>query len=75
MDLSHQYPQGKIFVWWAFSSCTLSMKELENEHFLGKTGSRTIFMISTDNAKDISRQCYHQVDKKILLLAARQFIV
>jgi hypothetical protein len=31
MDLSAQYPQGKTFAWWGFSSCTTSIQVLQSE--------------------------------------------
>ncbi|CAF3690695.1 unnamed protein product, partial [Adineta steineri] len=45
LDMSDQYPKGKTFVWWGFSSCTTSIDVLEQELFLGKTGPRTLFTI------------------------------
>jgi hypothetical protein len=75
MDLSQQYPIGKTFVWWGFSSCTSSIGVLENEQFLGKTGKRTMFTIDCESGKDISHHSYYQSEKEILLLAARQFTV
>ena len=75
LDLSKQYPKGKTFVWWGFSSCTSSMDVLENEQFLGKTGERTMFTIDCESGKDISQHSYYQSEEEILLLAARQFVV
>ena len=75
MDLSKQYPVGKTFVWWGFSSCALKMGVLENEQFLGKTGERTMFTIDCESGKDISRHSYFKSEEEILLLAARQFVV
>jgi hypothetical protein len=75
MDLSKEYPAGKTFVWWGFSSCTLSMGILENEQFLGTTGERTMFTIDCDSGKDISRHSYYQSEKEFLLPPARHFTV
>jgi hypothetical protein len=75
MDLSKEYPKGRTFVWWGFSSCTTSIEVLENEQFLGKTGSRTLFTIDCDSGKDISHHSYYQSEGEVLLLAARQFEV
>ena len=52
IDLSGEYQKDKTFVWWAFSSSTSSIEVLEQ--FLGQNGSRTIFNIECDSAKDIS---------------------
>lgn len=75
MDLTKQYPVGKTFVWWGFSSCALKIGVLENEQFLGKTGERTMFTIDCESGKDISRHSYFKSEEEILLLAARQFVV
>ncbi|CAF1439640.1 unnamed protein product [Adineta steineri] len=75
LNLANQYTEGKTFVWWGFSSCTASMRVLENEQFLGKTGERTMFTIECDSGKDISGHSYFQAEKEVLLLAARQFTV
>jgi hypothetical protein len=71
MDLSSEYPINKIFVWWGFSSCTTSVKVLENEQFLGKTGTRTLFAIECDDAKDMRQHSMFSIQDEILLVAAR----
>ncbi|CAF4562607.1 unnamed protein product, partial [Rotaria sp. Silwood2] len=75
MDLSKQYPLGKTFVWWGFSSCASKMGVLENEQFLGKSGNRTMFTIDSESGRDIRRHSYFQSEDEILLLPARQFEV
>lgn len=75
LDLSEEYPVGRTFVWWGFSSCTSDMGVLNSEQFLGKSGERTMFTIDCDSGKDISQHSFYRKEKEILLLAARQFIV
>ncbi|CAF4148412.1 unnamed protein product, partial [Adineta steineri] len=75
LNLTNQYTEGKTFVWWGFSSCTISIEVLEKEQILGKTGERTLFTIECDSGKDIIRHSYYQKEKEVLLLPARQFIV
>jgi hypothetical protein len=75
MDLSAQYPQGKTFVWWAFSSCTTSIQVLQSEQFLGKTGTRTLFNIDCESGKDIRQHSFFPTEDEILLIAARKFQV
>ncbi|CAF5170128.1 unnamed protein product, partial [Rotaria sp. Silwood1] len=36
-NLCAEYPKGKVFIWWGFSSCTSSVEVLENEQFFGTT--------------------------------------
>ncbi|CAF1234383.1 unnamed protein product [Didymodactylos carnosus] len=74
-DLSAQYPQGKIFVWWAFSSCTRSVQVLQSEQFLGKTGARTLFAIECKAGKDIRQHSLFPTEDEVLLIAVRKLQV
>jgi hypothetical protein len=74
-DLRAQYPIGKSFIWWGFSSCTSSIGVLENEQFFGKTGTRTLFQIVCHTAKNIKNHSFLPTEDEILLLPARQFVV
>ncbi|CAF4896092.1 unnamed protein product, partial [Rotaria magnacalcarata] len=73
--MAKEYPEGKTFVWWGFSSCTSKMSVLQNEQFLGTTGPRTLFTIECDSGKDIRKYSCFQTEDEILLPAARQFKV
>jgi hypothetical protein len=75
MDLSAQYPQGKTFVWWGFSSCTTSIQVLQSEQFLGKTGTRTLFTIDCGSGKDIREHSLFPTEDEVLLIAATKFQV
>ena len=44
MDVGDEFPEGKTFIWWAFSSCSSSIKVLEQ--FLGKSGVHEQCLIS-----------------------------
>ncbi|CAF1334037.1 unnamed protein product [Rotaria sp. Silwood1] len=74
-NLSAEYPKGKVFIWWGFSSCTSSVEVLENEQFFGTTGNRTLFQIECTTAKDIKKHSLVPSEDEILLLPARQFQV
>jgi hypothetical protein len=74
-DLRAQYPRGKTFIWWGFSSCTSSVEALECEHFFGKVGTRTLFQIDCYSGKDVRSHSFIQQEEEILLLPARQFMV
>jgi hypothetical protein len=75
MDLSKEHPRGKTFIWWGFSSCASCIEVLENDQFLGKTGTRTFYVIKCNSSKDISRHSYYRSEEEFLLLPARQFQV
>lgn len=66
-DLSSQYPVDKEQVWWAFSSCTRSVKLLESPSYLGKTGARTLFSIETSSGRQIRAHSYFENEDEILL--------
>ncbi|CAF1287412.1 unnamed protein product [Rotaria sp. Silwood1] len=74
-DMRKEYPQGKTFVWWGFSSCTSKISVLQNKQFLGTTGPRTFFTIECDSGKDIQKYSSFKTEHEILLPAARQFKV
>ena len=74
-DLRAQYPAGKTFIWWGFSSCTSNVGVLENEQFFGKTGTRTLFQIVCHTGKNIKNHSFLPTEDEILLLPARQFVV
>ena len=71
MDLRDQYKEGECIVWWGFSSCT----NLENEEFVGKSGTRTLFAIQSDTGKNIREHSFYPDEDEILLLPGREFEV
>jgi len=75
LDLSNQYKLGETFVWWGLSSCTVSMDVLRSEHFLGRTGDRTMFIIECDSGKEIKNHSYLRSEDEVLILPATQFEV
>lgn len=75
LDLAKDYPKGKVFVWWGFSSCTASIDVLQADAFLGKTQVRTMFTIECQNGKDIRHHSHFKKENEILLMAATQFEV
>lgn len=74
-DLHLSYPVGKTIIWWAFSSCTTDLNILDSEQFLGKKGSRTIFIIKCFTGKNISKHSRFSHEGEILLLPATKLIV
>lgn len=74
-DITVQYPQGKAFVWWRFSSCTASIHVLQDDNFLGKTGIRTLFQIDCHSGKDIRQHSMYKKEHEVLLLPGRKFEV
>ena len=74
-DLRKDYQKGQTILWWSFSSCTLSMKVVNNEQFLGSEGARTLFTIESSSGKDIRRHSAFRNEDEVLLPAARQFQV
>ncbi len=75
LNMTHIYPQDKTFVWWGLSSCTTSIKVLEEQQFFGKTGTRTLFVIECHSGRDIHRHSSIENENEVLLLPAIQFKV
>ncbi|CAF2949765.1 unnamed protein product [Rotaria sp. Silwood2] len=75
LDLSHEYTKGETIVWWGFSSCTIDVSVLQSELFLGKEGTRTMFTIKCDSARDIRKHSYYPMEDEMLLPAGTQFKV
>lgn len=67
-DLRPNYKQDTEVTWWAFSSCTTTISVLESDQYLGKSGSRTLFVIECLNGKNIKQHSYFAQEDEILLL-------
>ncbi|CAF3915491.1 unnamed protein product, partial [Adineta steineri] len=74
-NLSTQFPPGTTVVWWGFSSCTTEMTVLENNMYLGNTGSRTLFSVEAINARTIRNHSHFVNEDEVLLLPGTQMIV
>ena len=75
IDLRDQYKEGERIVWWGFSSCTKTVVLLENEEFVGTSGTRTFFTIESDTGKDIREHSFFEKEGDILLLPGGEFEV
>jgi hypothetical protein len=75
IDLSHEYPKGKTFIWWGFSLCNRSIEIFENKQDLNKTEQRTRFKIECKSGKDIRNHSFHKINDEILLLSAQYYKV
>ncbi|CAF4789808.1 unnamed protein product, partial [Rotaria socialis] len=73
LDLSNRYIEGETIVWWGFSSCTTSVSVLQSEQFLGMTGTRTMFTLQCQSARNIRNHSYFPAEDEVLLMAATQF--
>ncbi|CAF3533810.1 unnamed protein product, partial [Rotaria sp. Silwood2] len=76
LDLKEYYKAENTVIWWGFSTCTPSIRTLEAEHIVGKTGTRTLFVIECYSGKYIGKHSYYSSDDEIILiLPATQFIM
>lgn len=73
IDVSKEYPVGKIFPWPAFSSSSTAINVIKD--FLGETGPRTLFVIKCNTGKDIHQYSEIAGEYEILLLANTFFKV
>jgi hypothetical protein len=67
--------KGKSEIWWSFGSTTDSIEVLTNEMFLGDKGERTMFLISAQTVRDISRYSAISTEKEYLFLPATVVVV
>ncbi|CAF1046806.1 unnamed protein product [Didymodactylos carnosus] len=74
-DISDQFSIGTKFVWWGVSSCTESLQILQNDQYLGKTGTRTLFNVECQNGKPIKSHSQYESENEILLMPASYFEV
>ena len=75
LDLSAQYPKGSIITWWGFSSCTTLLDVLNDERFLGCSGTRTLFNIECQSARSVKSFSFYPEEEEVLLPPGRQFQV
>jgi hypothetical protein len=66
-DVRNSYPMGSRVTWWGFSSCVRSMDLLERDEVIGHTGVRTLFMIATNSAFDVTQFSPYQENDEMLL--------
>ena len=65
IDLRKQYPKGGTVTWWGVSSCTPKLSVAKG--FLGSSGKRMLFEVSTSSAVSIKQfSAYTQEDEYIL---------
>ncbi|CAF1089920.1 unnamed protein product [Didymodactylos carnosus] len=76
VDLSTKYCTGVKFTWWGVSSCTTTVDVLNEEHFLGQLGTRTLFSIDCLNGKSIkSHSFFGDKEQEIILMPGSYFEV
>jgi hypothetical protein len=74
-EIQKNYAKGRSFVWWGFSSCTVSIDNLRAVVFAGPSSARTTFAIDCKTGKDIRKHSFYPTDDEILLLPATEFKV
>jgi hypothetical protein len=74
-NLSAEFPAGTPVTWWAFSSCTTALTVLENNMYLGNTGSRTLFSVEAINGRTVRAHSHFVTEDEIVLLPGTYMIV
>ena len=74
-DLSATFHENSEHVWWAFSSCTSSVKVLKSPSFLGATGARTLFNIEVFDGRNVSEFSDLNEDEILLLPGTRLRVI
>ncbi|CAF4029871.1 unnamed protein product [Adineta steineri] len=74
-DLSAEFPPGTPVTWWAFSSTTTELTVLENNMYLGASGSRTLFSVEAINGRTIKAHSHFVTEDELLLLPGTYMVV
>jgi hypothetical protein len=74
-DLSAEFQPGTAVTWWAFSSCTTELSVLENNMYLGDSGSRTLFSVEVINGRTIRAHSHFVTEDELLLLPGTYMVV
>ena len=74
-DIANDYPKGKKFRWWRFSSCTEDGDALDDPNFLGKNGTRTLFCIETKTGIKIAHFSAYPDEAEVLIPPGTRFEV
>jgi hypothetical protein len=74
-DLSADFLPGTPVIWWAFSSCTTELTVLENNMYLGDSGSRTLFSVEVCNGRTIRAHSHFVTEDELLLIPGTYMIV
>jgi hypothetical protein len=74
-DLSAEFQPGTAVTWWAFSSCTTELSVLENNMYLGDSGSRTLFSVEVINGRTVRAHSHFVTEDELLLLPGTYMVV
>lgn len=74
-DVRTDFPCNASVTMWGFSSCTTALPVLQNNIYLGDTGSRTLFSIEVINARKICAHSHFPTEDEVLLLPGTLMIV
>lgn len=74
-NIAGEYHRDHAYYWWAFNSCTTSVDVLQEELFLGKDGTRTMFDIECHSGRHITEFSTLQKENEVLLLPGFHFKV
>lgn len=75
LDLHREYVKGYQGVWWCFTTTTTEANVLQNDQFLGTTGTRTLLSIQCQNGKRIRNHSYFPAEDEIMLMPGFHFEV
>ncbi|CAF1413856.1 unnamed protein product [Rotaria sordida] len=73
LDIGKNFIENQIVTWWSISSCSSSVKVIEN--FIGNGKNATLFLIEAINGKKIAGYTEYETEKEIILRIGSQFRV
>ena len=75
VDLRDSHEVGDTVIWYNFASCTTDGNVAQGHQFLGSSGPRTVFAVSINNGKDISKYSSYHGEKEVMVVAGTSFKV
>ncbi|CAF1449322.1 unnamed protein product [Rotaria sordida] len=73
LDIGKNFTRNQIVTWWSISSCSSSVKIIEN--FIGNGKNATLFLIEAVNGKKISGYTEHEYEDEVILRMGTEFRV
>ncbi|CAF0862576.1 unnamed protein product [Rotaria sordida] len=74
LDLKNEYFLNRKLFWYEFLSCLSSINAFDKKEFgFVHTDIRTLFIIHSNHAKNISQHSFYKIEHEILLLPGQRF--
>lgn len=73
LDIGKDFAKNQLITWWSVNSCTLSVDVIKG--FLGNKKNCTLFLIESNNGKEVSGYTAYDNEDEVILRMGTQFRV